>query len=658
MGLPSQNLTNILAKNGMYAGLDEDRDGRRFLILHTENSPVHRYELTGDQWRKLLVQDRDTATGAAIERAYNLIATLARNEFSFPNYNSAQQAHSLVNMGQRGKVMSERLYHPMYGSPYPPRPRGYATPYFHAEMRFGRPFAFPPLFHHHHHHEPSVVMGERSFMAHEPRPYRPAYGFARPFAAYSPYSGGGGYAVRQYMIEERPDRHLKPGEMRTNYGIQPIHTAQAGLSDPLTEGGNLRRYNPGDDHTAAPSLKPYQPEALPRSTEPAIALGKAHEGQWSIDNAAYFTTDKWKSVLDSHGFVVDQQSNTITVQSSATPHDIIINIPEEQMNKLMSNDLSTVSIKDRLDIINSYISPSFSTALTYEELNSTKRYSSELTPEAQQALKEVEEIVQEEVAVQHPAVSQLPPKAENVITLATERDGYFWHQDGQNGRDVILNNAAAFQMDGKYYVQANINGEQVQKEITAKDYREIYYRTDSRRIELLDEHLDGIEFTRGRYKGEDVLTNQTYGQDLAVIKPSKGWYRPGSEGREVSVESITASKNPETGKYQMTAVIDGKEVTHEISAKQYEKFMNLNDLGRMKLADKVFDEIKMKANLPFGMRVEAALTAFVMEAPCILETAAFTANTARGMVNGHDLAAHYFEEAQHSGPIMGPSHHI
>ena len=51
-------------------------------------------------------------------------------------------------------------------------------------------------------------------------------------------------------------------------------------------------------------------------------------------------------------------------------------------------------------------------------------------------------------------------------------------------------------------------------------------------------------------------------------------------------------------KYRMTAVIDGEVVSHEISQKQYEKFMALDDLHRMKLFSKVFKEVDMKDRYP------------------------------------------------------------
>jgi len=51
-----------------------------------------------------------------------------------------------------------------------------------------------------------------------------------------------------------------------------------------------------------------------------------------------------------------------------------------------------------------------------------------------------------------------------------------------------------------------------------------------------------------------------------------------------------------SGKYRMTAVIDGQRVSHEISQKQYDKFLAVDDYHRMKLFSKVFPEVEMKGN--------------------------------------------------------------
>lgn len=112
------------------------------------------------------------------------------------------------------------------------------------------------------------------------------------------------------------------------------------------------------------------------------------------------------------------------------------------------------------------------------------------------------------------------------------------------------------------------------------------------------------------------------GQDVDLHNERKGWYREGAHGREVEVGEIFVEKmtspsptlpSREGAKYRMTAIINGEAISHEISQKQYDKFMAVDDYHRMKLFSKVFDEVDMKtrpdANRGLGTKILAALTA-------------------------------------------------
>lgn len=106
------------------------------------------------------------------------------------------------------------------------------------------------------------------------------------------------------------------------------------------------------------------------------------------------------------------------------------------------------------------------------------------------------------------------------------------------------------------------------------------------------------------------------GNDLMYIDSGKGWFREDRHGREVTVDDIRVEPVPDREKegemkYRMTAVIDGEVVSHEISRKQYDKFMAVDDLHRMKLFSKIFNEVDMKDRYPVGLgtKIAAALTA-------------------------------------------------
>ena len=130
------------------------------------------------------------------------------------------------------------------------------------------------------------------------------------------------------------------------------------------------------------------------------------------------------------------------------------------------------------------------------------------------------------------------------------------------------------------------------------------------------------------------------GQDLDILDENKGWYREAKHGREVQVDEIYVEKiekplvdaakqeqgkendnergkgkenNKGEVKYRMTAVINGEAISHEISQKQYDKFMAVDDYHRMKLFSNVFKEVDMKTrpgtNAGLGTKIFAALAA-------------------------------------------------
>ena len=103
------------------------------------------------------------------------------------------------------------------------------------------------------------------------------------------------------------------------------------------------------------------------------------------------------------------------------------------------------------------------------------------------------------------------------------------------------------------------------------------------------------------------------GRDLQLLNDGKGWYREEKYGREVEVGEIAVQPAETEGKYKMTAVIDGQVISHEITQRDYDKFLAVDDYHRMKLFSKIFNEVDMKtrpeAQRGIGTKIFAALTA-------------------------------------------------
>lgn len=137
------------------------------------------------------------------------------------------------------------------------------------------------------------------------------------------------------------------------------------------------------------------------------------------------------------------------------------------------------------------------------------------------------------------------------------------------------------------------------------------------------------------------------GQDLE----GKGWYRQIANGREVSVGEIWVEKDAQQeGKFKMSAVINGEVVSHEISQKQHDRFLALDDYHRMKLFDKVFDEVKMKSYPGQGMNFGQALIAGLGIATTLSRGAAEIAYDLEHVKHPH-CSPDVFVESQRHGRI-------
>lgn len=313
----------------------------------------------------------------------------------------------------------------------------------------------------------------------------------------------------------------------------------------------------------------------------------------AITSNVYFTNEKWQEVLSSHGIIVDADKKTLTIQSSEAPADLQYDLKPDELKKLTANDLKTASVQQRLDLLNNIIGKDFKDKITKEMLDSKQSLSINMKPEALAEVKQSLGIVEPQL------------QAAEQQTIQIEQS------------------------------------QQVQQVIEKPSNPEVE----------LPPLVEGAS---------------VHGEDLQMEADGKGWYREGAHGREVHVGEIriepirpetTAQNeqaNPEVkqgeAKYKMTAVINGEAISHEITAKQYDKFMALNDEHRMKLFAKVFPEVDIKRipkedrqpvenrdrgpRVPFGERLLMALSV-AGEATHMLRGMAHDVGHIRSDINGH-----------------------
>lgn len=135
----------------------------------------------------------------------------------------------------------------------------------------------------------------------------------------------------------------------------------------------------------------------------------------------------------------------------------------------------------------------------------------------------------------------------------------------------------------------------------------------SQQVDVIPDPLQQQQHFAPTMNPEEGYVN---GADLADGDERKGWYREGKHGRAVEVGDIWVEKvQPQKGEgeasqqgknknsqvtYRMSAVINGQVVSHEISQKQYDKFLAVDDYQRMRMLSKVFKEVDMKTRPGMG----------------------------------------------------------
>ena len=334
------------------------------------------------------------------------------------------------------------------------------------------------------------------------------------------------------MVPEHSDGRLRPGELQSgSYGYY-----YKGQSSAVQSGSANHNGQTGEDVLAGMMKVDPEPVEFPPRPKEAALLYKEH-----IPSDVYFTNDKFLEVLKEHGIIIDSKNHQLKIQSADAPNKEY-DLSEAQLKKLTSNDLSEVSVQQRLDIINDIIKIDFKDAITVDMLNSKEWLHIGLHPEVARALQ---------------------------LEMAA-RTGY---------GDPLLQNS----------------GQSVSNPRSQREF--------------LSPHQDSERGFVDVQEGTDER---------------KGWYREGRHGREVEVSELWVEKRSKDGdrkptvaelnsgdnlKFRMCAVINGEVITHEISQKQYEKFLVVDDYHRQRMMSKIFDEVDMKTRPGMGFNLPAFLAA-------------------------------------------------
>lgn len=206
-----------------------------------------------------------------------------------------------------------------------------------------------------------------------------------------------------------------------------------------------------------------------------------------------------------------------------------------------------------------------------------------------------------------------------LINLRTNKDAGMWSfkisQEQYNKFQYATDEERVNQLSSLLPTDAKSN-EKMKVVAASSIYQGGYMREQNVNI---SPKLDRYNLNDIREQTKINLLGDAYvnGESLENLKASKEWKRSGEHGRDTQVRDIVVEKLKDAkgqeieGKYKMTAVIDGNVFSHEITEKQYNKFMTVNNLQRMKLFDKIFPEVEMKTKPENRFNLGAALLAAV-----------------------------------------------
>lgn len=523
-----RGLKDVLYRNGVKADIVYTPEGYKLLVLG-HDSPQLTFDISEQQVHDMMLWGEGSTYGD--KKAYNTFLEITGSHFdraSLPRtLAEAKNAGGMVNLTPyKYKAVMVDPY-PITGRgvltrPTPPRGAHYNAPLvFNARRRGwgGDYVSWSPL---------------QRFVNNILHPFRPA--------------------PRVMVVENRPDGRTKPGELPMRdrpagfyYKGQPQQQSQDVLDSLAINIQNAR------SEQDVP-LEVCQPiETVPRPTEPAIPYSKA------ITSDVYFTKNAWMDVLSSHGIVIDEDSKTMTIQSSQARFDKQYTLTDEQLRKLTANSLSGkdgVSLDTRIATINGIIGQHFVGTVSKSLLEKDTIVSLDLTPE--ELMYENQLIAEREQmkAAQRQAIDLEIAKGK----VADENERIRLDPNAVNGRDIQA------VMGNRGFFQPVKNG----REMTVGEIR----------VEKMPD------------KKEDIMSWEEYRARI----PDYDKMSSDEKTAARKVYDHTASfAERNLGKYMMTATINAQLVSHTISAKDYQKFLDLDDKHRLTMFDKVFSEVKIKS---------------------------------------------------------------
>ena len=498
----SRQLREILMRNGIQARISFNDNGKPILIVKGHDSPVLEYNLSDEQVRKLM--NWGGSYQSVNKEAYNTFINIVKKDFDCPmSYVYAKNAMSSVATGLHGYRIGVGEYgnYPYYRSSWRDRLPGLS-----AMLGFGSRF-------------------------------RPEFWGGGPFHG----RRIGGRYFENYVtpwVAERPDGRVKPGEMVSGgYGFYYKGNGQQ-----------------NDLNNAVQNIEPHVLKPAPRD--------KIVEGFYS-PKSCNDNPKLWNTILDSHGIVVDREKGTITIQSKALRADAVLTEkddpdirkkidaimcpkwvadskrPVKGVNVGPEKAKKGYSVSERIFLLNGIIDSQFKDKITKKMLEDTEMIDIEAKPEYKNIIekdfieqdkrilaqkhkeldsnqmKYADDLYRNDIDYQRELIHN-DPAAVNGREIASIMGEKGWFVNCNSGRELNVGEIRVDKVGGKYFMSADVNGEVMQKEISAKSYGKFLNYDDKHRLNMFASTFDQLKIADAAVEGGRSVYE--YGNESAFRK--------------------------------------------------------------------------------------------------------------------------------------------
>ena len=448
------------------------------------------------------------------------------------------------------------------------------------------------------------------------------------------------------MTPERPDGRIKPGEMRSgSYGFYykgnrreasqdtidqviadpKIKILQAperpkGQAKPLTDMMTTDLYFKKGDWQEVLQSHGLHIRKEPNGNNMVLMVQSAATKRdvyyhLQPEELAKLTADK---LTGSGGASIDER---LAIINNVIEKDFKDKVT---LDMLKSKDMITVDFKPEVkaELEADYIEQERLLAEQKEIAEQNKRYEEARREEMNRLNQEEARIRQDPNAISGRTIGELMPGK-----------GFFNSTNG--GREAVVTEIRVDKTrGGNYVMSAVINGERVTHGITEKDYDKFLALDDEHRLKFFDKKFDEVVIHRGDGRGgDDIYMQNGYTRNPSALtgvfiqkEPSReeimafvknasiGTFLTTGAGQLAAAEGIKVSNieaysvnellarlSPEdlkdidkqqladlNGKYILSARVDGKLLTHELTQEQYDGYKTLSKADQLRFFNETF----------------------------------------------------------------------